>query len=137
MLSRFDELDVAARVVVRHRQPVLDRRQRPDVSERIDDGGDAVAPVGVLRRRADGRAGRDRAGQRRVEIVDAKLEDGAAAAGRRDRRRGRAGCGSASRFGLAPQTVKVARPMVMSMPVTSPVRGWIQWRGEVAPNAPM
>ena len=42
---------------------------------------------------------------------------------------------SASRLGLAPQTVKVARPMVMSRPVTSPVFGLIQWRGEVAPNA--
>src|SRR5262249_19787081 len=45
---RFDQLDVAAGVELRSGQFLLDGGERPDVPERIDDGGDAVAPAGVL-----------------------------------------------------------------------------------------
>src|SRR5437868_5319899 len=50
-LSRFDELHVAACVELGNGNLAVDRGERPDVPERIDDGGNAVAPVGVLDRR--------------------------------------------------------------------------------------
>src|SRR4051812_40166147 len=80
---RFDDLDIAARVELRGAHLLLDGGERPDVPERIDDGGDAVAPAGVLRLGAQDRAGLDRAGRHGVKVVDAELKNGAAAAGRR------------------------------------------------------
>src|SRR5689334_6214330 len=53
---RFHKLDIAVGVEFVGGQLALDRRQGPDVTERIHDGRDAIAPAGVLCGRAHNRA---------------------------------------------------------------------------------
>ena len=94
--GRFDKLDVAARVELFGGRARAGSSPAPRCAERVDDGGDAVAPAGVLcgvRTIAPDTMARATRG---VHVVDAELEDGAAAA----LRRRRAGAGQ-RRVGVA------------------------------------